>query len=377
MKPTRYPTIVTLTSLRGLLAVWVVVFHFWNDLTTLFPVLLPLAPLAQRGVFAVPGFFILSGFVLSRNHGDDFERLDRRPIIRFFALRLVRVYPVHLATLMTVLVMVIVARRLGFVPDEAGYTSSLFVLNLVLAQSWLPNVELNWNFPSWSISSEWFVYLLFPVFAWGASRLLSTPTRTKRGFVVLGAATVLVYLGWTTWPFRLLAIVVPTFLAGMCADRLLRSSQVDESRRHAWAEACAIAIVVACFVQRQAALATQLVALQGLVVSLAAGKLIARRFWEAKPIVYLGTISYSLYMTHTLAAKIINRVLPPSLFAGAQTGTRILVLLAYVASVLGLTALSYYLVERPAREWGRRKLGRGDVTSGTTRAKRWELAGQR
>jgi peptidoglycan/LPS O-acetylase OafA/YrhL len=372
MPSRRQHTIVALTSLRGLLALWVVIFHFWNDLTTL-----PLSPLAQRGDLAVQGFFILSGFVLARNHGDEFEQLERRPIARFFALRLIRIYPVHFATLMTVLVMLFVAKRLGFALGGSGYSATLFGLNLILAQSWLPRIELNWNFPSWSISSEWFVYLLFPIFAWAASRLLSEPKRANRAFVVFGAATVLVFLGWTDWPFRLLAIVIPTFLSGMCADRVVRGIEGEEKHRGGWSEACAIAIIAACFVRHQAAIATQLVGLQALVVCLATGRLVARRFWEARVLVYLGTISYSLYMTHTLAAKVINRLLPPSMFSSAPPLLRGLVLLAYAASVFVLAVLSYYLVERPAREWGRRKLQRGAATAEKVQAKPLELAEER
>jgi peptidoglycan/LPS O-acetylase OafA/YrhL len=376
MKSARQPAIVALTSLRGLLALWVVVFHFWNDLTTLFPLLLPLSPLATRGDFAVPGFFILSGFVLSRNHGGEFERLERGPILRFLALRVARIYPVHFATLIAVLVMVVVARKLGFQLDDAGYSLRLFGLNLFLVQSWLPGIELSWNFPSWSISSEWFAYLLFPVFAWLGLRSLTSPARTSLTFMALGAVDVAVYLGWTSWPFRMLAIVIPAFLAGMCGDRLTSGVQVNEGQRRAWAEVCAIAIVLACFVQRQAALATQLIALQALVVCLAAGQLLARRLWEAKPLVYLGTISYSLYMTHTLAAKVINQVLPPSLFSGAPWPTRALVVLAYAVSVSLIAVLSYYLVERPMREWGRHKLRRVEAPSTKSGSRRLKLAGE-
>src|SRR5262249_18368475 len=111
------PQIPALTTLRGLLALWVVVYHFWNDIVALLPGLRLLTPLAIRGNFAVPGFFVLSGFVLARNHLADFVVPTRQRILRFLGLRLFRIYPVHLATLLVVLAMVVYARRAGLVLD--------------------------------------------------------------------------------------------------------------------------------------------------------------------------------------------------------------------------------------------------------------------
>ena len=98
--------ILSLTSLRGFLAVWVVVYHFWNDVLRLFPFTEFLSPIVQMGHMAVPAFFMLSGFVLSYNYADRFHTLRRHEIVRFLCLRLARIYPVHLVTLLMVAAMV-------------------------------------------------------------------------------------------------------------------------------------------------------------------------------------------------------------------------------------------------------------------------------
>ena len=117
---------------------------------------------------AVPGFFVLQrGFVLAHNYADHFSNLQIRSVLIFLGRRLVRIYPVHLMTLLSVLVMVLVAGHLDYQLAANGYTLQTFVENLFLVHYWLPSFTLSWNFPSWSISAEWFAYLLFPLIACG------------------------------------------------------------------------------------------------------------------------------------------------------------------------------------------------------------------
>ncbi|MGL4551466.1 MAG: hypothetical protein ACRC33_09790 [Gemmataceae bacterium] len=49
--PPRPPEIASLTALRGGLALWVVVFHFWNDILKLFPGMSPLTPVGVWQIF--------------------------------------------------------------------------------------------------------------------------------------------------------------------------------------------------------------------------------------------------------------------------------------------------------------------------------------
>jgi peptidoglycan/LPS O-acetylase OafA/YrhL len=364
MPPPRSHYIVALTSLRGLLALWVVLFHFWNDLLVLLPSLKPLQPLAQRGDFAVPGFFVLSGFVLARNHLGEFDRLDLRKSLVFLGLRLGRIYPVHFVTLLAVLLMVTLARARGLTVDHAGYSLSLFVSNLLLVQAWSPQLQLGWNFPAWSISCEWAAYLTFPLLALLISRYVTKVLTARVWFAAAAVTTVAVYLAWPSAPFHVLMTVFPTFIAGMTAERLVFNHSRSKAHLRGLAEACAVVIIGACFVTNQLALAITLIALQFLVPALASGSAISSWFWEAKPLVWLGDVSYSLYMTHTLALKITNRVLPSATFATRSDWTKLLVLVGYICLVAVLCLASYVLVERPARQWGRNLLKRSSRVRG-------------
>ena len=156
--------IPALTSIRGVLAFWVVIYHFWNDLILLFPFCEYLTPIVINGHLAVPAFFILSGTVLSLNYFDKFDKFSFTKYKSFLQSRLARIYPLHLFTLFIVLLMVIVSIYKEYDIDFNGYTPLQFLENLFLIQTWDPNFVLNWNYPSWSISSEWFAYLAFPAF---------------------------------------------------------------------------------------------------------------------------------------------------------------------------------------------------------------------
>ena len=60
--------ILPLTGLRLLAATWVVLYHFRDILRDLLHPLGNLQPFFSLGHYAVPLFFLLSGFILSHNY---------------------------------------------------------------------------------------------------------------------------------------------------------------------------------------------------------------------------------------------------------------------------------------------------------------------
>ena len=364
---TRAPSqaeIPSLTSLRGVLAVWVVLFHFWNDILVMFPWVSPLSPVARRGDFAVPAFFVLSGFLLARRYGPEFRHAANRSIPRFLARRLTRIYPVHVVTLAWVLVMVVAARRLGYGLSDSGYSGREFLMNLFLVHAWTPHLVLSWNYPSWSISSEWFVYLLFPFLVRHLSLATGTPVRARSSFGVCAGLSVAVLLFWENLPFREMVVVVPTFVAGMLAYGLIQEAgETKPAPAPVVPLALAAVVLLACYLPGRSGLAILLFALLTLVPALAR-RPGSRRLQRTFGLLLLGEVSYSLYMTHTLAQKILYRALPSAHFSGASLGVRVGVLGCYAALVLALCGMTYVFVERPGRQWGRRWTARPGKSSG-------------
>jgi peptidoglycan/LPS O-acetylase OafA/YrhL len=149
-----------LTICRAVFAAWVFTYHV--DLHARFSAYLgPCDGLVRRGYLGVDGFFLLSGLILARVHTE----LAVAPggAWRFWGRRLARIYPVHLAIIIILAGIVVSGLALGVAPrDPQRFTLAALVENLLLIHGWGFSGHLAWNYPSWSVSTEWAGYLLFP-----------------------------------------------------------------------------------------------------------------------------------------------------------------------------------------------------------------------
>ena len=108
-------------------------------------------------------FYALSGFILSYVYAERFAE-QKISLSRFLKLRLSRLYPLYVLTLLTAIPL-----SLGFLASNAVQWALQFVANLFMLQSFIPNAEYYFAFNSlgWSISDLFFFYTLFPVLLWG------------------------------------------------------------------------------------------------------------------------------------------------------------------------------------------------------------------
>src|SRR5213594_1019209 len=106
-------------------------------------------------------FFILSGFILTYNYADVFrDGISAANYTRFVWDRLTKIYPVHVLTLLLVLPIAIFSPHLPL--DWRAVPFHLLLLQCFWPSS-TPAFSGYLNVPSWSISCEWFFYLLAPV----------------------------------------------------------------------------------------------------------------------------------------------------------------------------------------------------------------------
>jgi mycarose O-acyltransferase len=89
----------------------------------------------------------------------------------------------------------------------------------------------------------------------------------------------------------------------------------------------------------------------------AAGKGPLHALLATRPMVFLGEISYSIYLLHWIVVQVFNRVVPLPEHGGPPLLPRAALC---VTIVLGLAWLSYCLIELPARRWGR-SIGRSPL----------------
>jgi peptidoglycan/LPS O-acetylase OafA/YrhL len=212
--------ITDLTVCRAMFAAWVFTYHV--DLHAHFAASLGAAAgLVRRGYLGVDGFFLLSGLILALVH----PQLGQSPAgaMRFWVRRLARIYPVHLAVLLLLAAVAVIGFSLGVTPKDPGrFTLGSFVENVLLVQGWGVAGQLAWNYPSWSISTEWAGYLLFPALWYALWRL---PDRLAAAMLGLCLAMLaIVDMRWRglnlTFAYSLLRFV-PEFAAGMATAKLL------------------------------------------------------------------------------------------------------------------------------------------------------------
>jgi peptidoglycan/LPS O-acetylase OafA/YrhL len=165
-----------LTSLRFFFALIVLMVHFSINNK----------PMFENGFMGVGFFFMLSGFILSFSYYDRISKVNFNVVREFYIARLARIYPLHLLSL---LLMLLVSLPM-ILKQSIMVNLSTFFSNLFLLQSWIPaeTYYFSYNSPAWSISNEIFFYLLFPFIVMLVSSL------NRNGKIVLFLFTILTYV---------------------------------------------------------------------------------------------------------------------------------------------------------------------------------------
>jgi peptidoglycan/LPS O-acetylase OafA/YrhL len=340
-----------LTSLRFAAALWVLVYHFRDHLGLQFD----RYGLVAEGYLGVDLFFILSGFILTHVYLKQYQQ-GRFRYGSFLWARLARIYPVHLATLAATIGLWWIAIRTGAAFDPVAFDPKVLPWHLLLMHAWGTTPTVQWNFPSWSISAEWFAYVGFPLVAMFALAWRRFPAAGVAAALALFAILLLFLqshgLKLTEMTAQIGAVrIIPAFVLGAMIYRLGNSVSLPP----------AVAWTGLSFVLAYIALTTTL-GWSDLFIWPALGLLIfllgetakgsPNNLLGAAPLVYLGEVSYALYMTH----------LPVDIayFHGLQrlaprlAGPRVWVAWGGVFVVAVLVAVvTHHLIERPARNWMR------------------------
>ncbi len=116
----------------------------------------------ERLMSVLDMFFMVSGILIFVHYRDRIT--SPQSYADYIVRRFVRIYPLHLITL-AFFVVLAVAGKLGVlnIPAVSRYDLSQTPANLLLVQGWSFSKELSLNYVSWSLSAEWFCYLLLPV----------------------------------------------------------------------------------------------------------------------------------------------------------------------------------------------------------------------
>jgi peptidoglycan/LPS O-acetylase OafA/YrhL len=360
--------ILCLESLRGLAALAVATTHFrigstFNNRFT------------DNAGLMVDFFFVLSGFVMALSYQDKIRSLTH--VYLFQARRFLRLYPLHVLMLIVFLgieaLKYLAEIKVGLLPNNPAFEKNdlwSFIQNLFLIQN-LVSPDFSWNFPSWSISSEFCTYLIF------AFAVLLSFGRTRQ-LVVMSLVLSSLSFFYLIYDLALLpnnGVIRCTY--GFFLGVVIYNFTVSHRGT--------IPSVVSYVLFAAAIAATSwsdklppflywcIPVLFGvLLASLAGstGESRLKRILNNRVLVHLGTISYGVYMVHALVWWMFSLVLrfgfgyESRVDAAGITDIVIgNVALSNLIMVLGLSViillghLSYKLVEGPVNNF-RHKLGR-------------------
>jgi peptidoglycan/LPS O-acetylase OafA/YrhL len=313
---------------------------------------------------AVAVFFALSGFLLWRGHAGAARQLGPRPRTgHYLRSRVVRIMPAYLVAVVVIL---------SLLPDADHASLTVWLANLTLTQIYVPLTLTGGLTQMWSLSVEVSFYLALPLLALLARRI---PVRACVP-AIAGLAVLSWAWGWVpfahagpginplNWP--------PAFFSWFAAGMLLAEwvhSEVGLPHRLARRRLLMAGIALVAF----AVAASPLAGPEGLIpgtatqfaVKTAMGSLVAfalvaplvldrvdtpHRLLGSTGMVTLGRWSYGLFVWHLAALAMVFPVIRTFPFTGRMPTVLVLTLIFGWA----IAAVSYALVESPAREALRR-----------------------
>ncbi len=338
-------SIPALTGIRGVAALWVVFYHL-QDLGLHEPRLayLTQVTLFREGYRGVDLFFVLSGFILMYVHQPDFTVLRRDALWRFARARFWRVYPLNAVVLVLILALGIATGH------TTAFTPGAILQSFTLSQRWLIPDAGALNGPSWSLSVELVGYAAFPVVALALNQVKSRRALMLLAFALLAAlvlASLKLDFAFSNATGRLgLLRMIPAFAAGAALALFFRRPGVVAGR--SLATISFIATIIVCSIANLAFLAV--IPIAALVLGLASEAGMAHRIMASRPVVWLGKISFSLYLTHFIALQVLAAHMPGG-HAGVMTSAATTALVITV--VLAVSTVTYHVFERPLAQLSR------------------------
>jgi len=308
----------------------------------------------KGGFLGVDVFFVISGFLITYNIVSDLER-QQFSLLRFWKKRISRLYPA--LSFMVVVVVLFVSfvylqedKHPVRVQSVASYLSfQNFYLTFSLGDYWSTGAERMPFLHTWSLSVEEQFYLLYPLCLYLLYRL-----KNRRLLVgILIVAMMLSFAGFVHGSLNSSIsafYLLPTRMWELIAGSLLALSKIymgrpsEEGKRlkSVGGFAGSIMVVIAFLLYENGPVQNAVyyaMTVLGACLMIWAGEhsIINRKVWSQSLLVYVGRLSYSLYLWHW-PVVVFNR------YASGEVNGWFVVVVTTLLSMV-----SYYLVEKPLR----------------------------
>jgi peptidoglycan/LPS O-acetylase OafA/YrhL len=345
----RYLAVRHFGSLDGLrcLSIVAVVFHHGVDEHHELPLV------AQLGFLGVDLFFVLSGFLIVTLLLREKRSRGRISLSRFYVRRVLRIFPAYFGLLLALgLVYAFVAPNAS---TAAGYWE-LLPFYLTFTSNWVIDNAANLGV-LWSLAAEEQFYLVWPAvekvlpnrWVWAVLAVVLAVNQAVNFRLIDGWLRA--HLGVGHADLSMLQITFTPIALGVCLAHLLdqRSTfmRVYTFLAPRWSPLAAFAILgILVNLGREDIAGWQRLTIQLAMAFLLASVVVredhaARRFLAWRPVAFVGSISYGMYLYHMWALHVVREGLK-------RSPVRVpgdLFLLGLGLTVV-VAAVSYYLYER-------------------------------
>ncbi len=358
------PTIQSFEGLRGICAALVVLYHFG----------LVKSNLIAGSYLFVDVFFVLSGYIMMLNYS---ERLvDRRAFMDFLGKRVARLYPLFLFTTFTFLVAtkivapylqgllvevtpavnavaVAPAHALAPTNDDSALLKLLAWLTFASSMGWYDYLYA--NYPAWSVSTEFWTYVLF-----AAAVILA-----RKRLVAVAAGAIFISFSITlyfsvvrhgclahgeclnvTYDAGFLRCVGGFFLGALS---YLLNTRLRQNRQIAWLKHADVVLLilmfsVVWFSTDIPAVAFAMPGAAAALITVLPFQGAASRLLSHKPLLWLGKMSFAIYLGH---ASILGVFSPLFQSRSLPLPLKIITL---VATLIPFAVFANRMIEEPARK---------------------------
>ncbi len=346
-----------LDSLRGLAAVYVVLFHVQSMPAPALPVAGWLLPILQLGATGVALFFVISAFSLCYTLPR--HQASGRPLLSFYLHRFLRIAPLFYV----LLAFSVFRDGRG---SHAGHPWAEIVANATFTFNLFPGWEQGIVWASWAVGVEMLFYAIFPA-------LILLVNNGRRAWILLLCLLGLAALAGNGWLGARAAASLggygwlrhgPVFAMGLVAFHMHSAlSRLAPAPARRWGMALNItgALILLLVVTGivggwSGAGQWQLTGLGYLALLLGCSQC-PPRWLVNRTTAWLGTVSYSLYLGHPIVIAVLGPVFGRVLGVTGEGTAGYLVCAAVVLAVsLPLAALGHRCVEAPMIRLGKRMM---------------------
>lgn len=318
-----------LTGIRGIAAIWVVLYHYFPSVES---------NLIAKGYLSVDLFFILSALVMTLSYGQKFAAsVSLSAYLKYLVKRIARIYPLYFVT-------TILSFALG-----QTFSLSHILTYLSFTETFFSTYLNAINYPIWSLATEFFAYLILPF-------LILFLFRANKTVRVISAVAALTLITSTTiYPSHFFDLNTK-MLGTVPADGLIDINM--GTMAYARTMASYILGILCSIYFSRINLSVAILAGIGFVATVLFSfndisiyafiillplvcvkiKYIAR-FLAWKPIHFLGEISYSLYLNHILVLTAFKRYWPVEYYYYYA-----------IPVTVAFSIVTYYFIELPGKK---------------------------